>query len=41
MLQIQQLGTDVGWLISAMIGIIGAVVSIITTVQSPLQSAHL
>lgn len=41
MLQIQQLGTDVGWLISAMIGIIGAVVSIITTVQSLLQSAHL
>jgi hypothetical protein len=44
MLQIQQLGTIVGGLISAMIGIIGAVVqlqSIITTVHTLLQSAHL
>ncbi len=36
MLQIQQLGTDVGWLISAMIGIIGAVVSIITHSTVPV-----
>ena len=35
---LQQLGTNLGWLISAIIGIIGAVISIIKATSTPGQN---